>query len=134
MVVTWMFLWTSITNAYAIYICPACECATMLGQSYNCSSLSRIKALLKSINYLHRSAWLLRLYSSSYNSKHLTYKKYPFVLTNTNLISQKIVKQWKKINLNAVIIQFYCQCAQKTMHNISTSDGISLIFIYLESL
>lgn len=33
MVVTWMFLWTSVTNPYAIYISPAGECATMLGQS-----------------------------------------------------------------------------------------------------
>ena len=49
MLVTWMFLRTSITNRYAIYISPAGECATILGQSKNCSSLQGISASLKSI-------------------------------------------------------------------------------------
>ena len=34
-----MFLWTSITNPYAIYISPVGDSATMLDQSKNCSSL-----------------------------------------------------------------------------------------------
>ena len=46
-VVTWMFLWTSITNPYVIHISPVGEWATMLGQSKNCSSLWQIKPSLK---------------------------------------------------------------------------------------
>ena len=44
-----MFLRTSITNRCAIYISPAGECATILGQSKNCSSLQGISASLKSL-------------------------------------------------------------------------------------
>ena len=42
-----------------------------------------------------------------------------------NLILQKVVKQYKIINLNAVIIHFYFQCARMTMNNISTSGGLN---------
>ena len=41
-----------------------------------------------------------------------------------NLILQKVVKQWKVINLNAVIIHFCFQCMRRTMNNISTSSGL----------
>ena len=40
---------------YAIYISPAGECATMLGQSENCNSLYGIKASLNTINDLQTS-------------------------------------------------------------------------------
>ena len=52
-----MFLWTSITNPYAIYTRPAGVCATMLGQSKNCSSLYGIKASLKLINDLQTQSF-----------------------------------------------------------------------------
>ena len=42
-----------------------------------------------------------------------------------NLILQKVVKQHKIINLNAVIIHFYFQCARMTMNNISTGVGLT---------
>ena len=41
-----------------------------------------------------------------------------------NVILQKIVKQQKTINLNAVIIHFCSQCAWMTMNNILTSGGL----------
>ena len=37
----------SITNPYTIYIRPASECTTMLGQSKNCSSYLGIKVKIK---------------------------------------------------------------------------------------
>ena len=56
MIVTWMLLWISITNPYAIYISPAGECTAMLGQSKNCSPLQGMKASLKTINGWQTSA------------------------------------------------------------------------------
>ena len=51
-----------VTNPYALYISPTGECATVLGQSKNCSSLQGIKASLKSINDFQTSVWILRLF------------------------------------------------------------------------
>ena len=42
-----------------------------------------------------------------------------------NLILQKVVKKYKIINLNAVIIHFCFQCAQVTINNISPSGGLT---------
>ena len=41
------------------------------------------------------------------------------------LIIQKVFKQWKTINLNEVIIQFYFHCVWMTMNNILTSGGLT---------
>ena len=41
------------------------------------------------------------------------------------MILKKVVKQQKMINLNAVIIQFYFQCAWMMINNISTSGGLT---------
>ena len=49
-----MVVTLSITNPYAKYISPAGECATVLGQSKNCSSMLGIKLSLKSINELEK--------------------------------------------------------------------------------
>ena len=51
-----MFISTSVTNPYVIYISSVFECAAMLGQSKNCNSLQVINASLKSINDLKMSA------------------------------------------------------------------------------
>ena len=55
-------------------------------------------------------------YNSEKNTPNGRYMK--------NLILQKVVKQYKIINLNVVINHFCFQCTQMTMSNISTSDGL----------
>ena len=40
---------------------------------------------------------------------------------------EKVVKQQKIINLNAVIIHIYFQCARMAMNNISTSGGLTFL-------
>ena len=40
-----------------------------------------------------------------------------------NLILQKVIKQYNIIKLNAVIINFYFQCARMTMNNILNSTA-----------
>ena len=61
----------------------------------------------------------------SKNEEHNPEENIPNARYLGNLISQKVVKQWKIISLNVVIIHFYFQCARMTMSNNSTSGGLS---------